>query len=162
MAVYLRSWYLCTCGAAISSKVWEKRFAVAWQKRQRYYCCLCHRQYKHSFGQVVETKLESGGEPCFALAAVPPEPLEDVRARGHELSIKPATPQALYDALAQYKPTTAEGGVFRPCSPAEVWNQPDKMTKEEAAALISVLTPEGKRCLEQVPVFNWFQVFNWV
>ena len=118
VTLYLRSWYICHCGAAISSKVWQRRLATPWAKKQRYYCICCGRVYRHSFGQVVECKVTAASEPSFALAAVPPQPLEDVRATGFELKLNPASPTDLYNALQMYKPS--QGTVFRPCQPAEV------------------------------------------
>ena len=158
-SLYMRSWYLCWCGAAISSKVWARRFVTPWQKRQKYYCCLCQRVYKHSFGQVVEAKLTPNSQPSFALAEVPPKPIEDIRASGLELKLKPETPMDLYEALSQFRPTV--GAVFRPATEGEVWLPPSHMTKKETAELVSVLTPAGKAALEANPPFNWYQIFNW-
>ena len=112
--LYLRSWYICfaeECGAAISSKVWEKRLADPWAKKQDYYCVACWRRYNRMWGQVVESKLKPTDTPCFSLAPIPPKAIEDIRAMNLELTLKLDTPMDLYNSLKQYSPTP--GGVFR-------------------------------------------------
>lgn len=157
--MFLRSWYLCCCGACISSKVWTRRFMNPWQKRQEWYCCICTRKYQHKFGQLVESKV-GDGESCFALAEVPPAPIEDIRAKGLELKLKPQTPAELYDALKMFAPT--KGAVLRPCVAAEVQMPPEHLTIDEIVAHVAILTPEGRLSVEANPPFGWYQIFNWV
>ncbi|MFM7984160.1 MAG: hypothetical protein ACKPKO_33025, partial [Candidatus Fonsibacter sp.] len=158
--LYLRSWYMCWCGACISSKVWTRRFMTPWQKKQKWYFCLCSREYKHAFGQLVESRVRGQIESAFSLASVPPNPIEDIRAKGLELKLKPETPADLYNALKQYKPTT--GSILREARADEVWCCPEHMTVSDCASLVSVLTPEGRTAVEANPPFNWYQIFNWV
>jgi hypothetical protein len=115
---YFRSWYICDlegCGAVITSKGWKRRHADVWAKKKGWYCSVCGRGYKHSFGQLVDMLID--GVPTWALADVPPEKLENIRAAHLEeifSSIPDLTPEKLYRNLKSYRPITGE--LLAPCA----------------------------------------------
>ena len=167
-AMYMRSWYLCECGACLSSKSWVTLFPELqdneWRKGQRYYCVFCNRRYRPKMGQLVETKLKSG--IYWALARMPPKEIEDLRAMAVEQDFKDQkidipTPLELYNSIKQYVPVTGQG-ILRPAQHSDIWYPQNSKDPSKLLTMCSMLTPEGRKVLQTAPLFNWMQILNFV
>jgi hypothetical protein len=149
-AMHMRSWYLCERGGCLSSKSWTTVFPDLqdnqYRKGQRYYCFFCNRRYRPNMGQLVETKLKSG--IYWALAAMPPKEIEDLRAMAVEQDFKDKaiempTPLELYNSIKQYVPITWQG-ILRPAQHSDIWYPQNSKDASTVVTMCSMLTPQGR------------------
>ena len=113
---------------------------------------MCGRRYKAKYGQLVEFLINN--QPHWALADIPPNGVEDLRAMAKEKELDvSATAEEIYRQIQQYTPVTGE--ILRPATPADMWHGGD-------CSMVAMLTPEGKRALEATPKFQWYQIFNFM
>jgi hypothetical protein len=156
--VWLRSWYICSCGCVQSSLTWRRRFAaLEGVSKQRWYCQACGRRYKTAMGQLVEFA-ENGADPeqtFWSLATIPPPAVEDLRGMKCEEEIAPRTPQGLLDAIEQHVPV--QGSILRLAKRDDLW-EPDAVDWEEKLKGMCFLKPNARALLEQRPFFDWNQI----
>ena len=150
-----RSWYVCSCGAATSSKAWKRRHSDHAATKQRYYCICCARKYRTTMGQIVE--VEMGGLTMWSRAEIPPDSLEDIRGLASEARGVPNCPKEWFEALTQFTPTT--GTIFRRAEMTDLYD-PGAADAPALLGSFAMLTPSGKAVLDARPMFPWNQLLT--
>ena len=172
--MYFRAWYMCSCGACISSKSWRQLHPEfeggstlgTWKAGQRWYCVCCSKRYRPRMGMLTELKMND--QVFWSLASVPPRDLLDIQglaleadlraqaaARGSEAIL---SPEDLHRSIVQCRPIV--GSILRAATPADFWD-PSQGGAALAASRVAVMTPAGRQLLEGSPMFPWLQMFNW-
>jgi hypothetical protein len=150
--LWLRSWYVCSCGCVMASLCWRRRHDVLNSTKQRWYCRACSRRYKTSMGQLVEFSLNGTEDVCWSLATIPPPAIEDMRAMIKEEEVAPRTPAALLRAIEQHVPVT--GSILRPATRGDL-HDPMAPDWEESLQGMCFLKPAARVLLQQRPFFDW-------
>ena len=119
------------------SKGWVRKMEdpLAWGQG---WSCACGSGYKHASGTLIEMLIPGVGR-CYCLAPVPDPHVEDARAMFYEQTLKPMTPEELYEKVPAVKPTV--GDIVSASTAYPGWYKLD-----EAAAA-------------QLPTFDWFRLF---
>ena len=106
---YFRSYYTCQSGGEgnecltlILSKLWVRRHADPMATKQKYKCTWCNAKYKTWMGVVIE--IMKNDVLYYFKAEIPTKDLEDVRAMHFERTMKPSSPEQLYNDLPSLKP----------------------------------------------------------
>lgn len=170
--VYLRSWYICSCGAAISSKSWKQLHPEfsngamgSYVPGQRWYCLCCPRRYRPRMGCLTELRLEH--QIYWSMATIPPKDVQDIRGltvegelelQARESGQPMKSPDELYRSMMQYRPVT--GSILRAATVADL-QEPGAADAAALAEMVAILTPEGRDVLKAAPLFPWMQMFNW-
>ncbi len=151
---HFRAFYLCMaggadhpCGTVILNKVWLTRHEDPLKPKQRWHCVCCRSRYKTAFGMLTETHFK--GLHYFALAEIPGQDVEDIRAIDLEDRVQPTSPENLYEALTDVQPFV--GDLIRPVERHELL--PDM----EGYGIYKIT---DLKALAELPKFEWTQLFN--
>jgi hypothetical protein len=130
------------CNTLTPNKDWKMMHADPLAEKQRWYCLTCGCRYKTTFGVVCELKLANAPKPVYCFAEFPEQAMLDAKFSMVEegfanRGIQPA--QELFDAIPKLKPLND--------SQILVANLPGRFK------FVGVK-------IEDLPVLEWFQLFN--
>jgi hypothetical protein len=149
-----RSFYICQahtdrCMTVTPSKLWKPKHEDPLASQQRWYCACCGAKYKTSFGMVVEIQVTGHDDVYYVRAEIPPENLDDLRGLYLEETLKPSSPEDLYQKLQKVVPQRNE--TMRAITRADLW--PGK-------ELVPGVCKISALVYDDLPEFKWQQIMN--
>ena len=144
---WMRLYYVCLanqgygklCLKVLPNKTWEPK-SGSWLNPKGYYC-ICESSYKSTWGCVAEIRAPGIDGIFYARTPIPDEHIMDVRAMYHEDTLKPTSPQDLYDRVPTAAPTAT--ALLLPI-----------------AGHTGSFQIESQAAFDAMPNFEWHQIFN--
>jgi hypothetical protein len=133
------------CMTIQESKQWAPKSGV--QLNPNCWFCTCGARYKSKFGVIVEIVVPGVDGILYCRAPVPDEHVNDMRHIMHELKIKPASSNALYNAVPVCKPSSTS---------LIIRKEVDRYGKP----CDNRLTFRSKKDYHDLPECEWDQVFH--
>ena len=147
---FMRVFFVCLantgwgvkCLTALANKVWRPK-SGDWLNPHGWACADCNASYKSAWGCLCEIKAPGVPDLLYVRSEVPTQHINDARAMFYEDTLKPCSPQELYENVPQAYPSHT--GIIAP-----VLGKP------------GVFRIDALDTWESIPLWNWHKIFTLV